>query len=65
MHPLEEPPACPAKVTEETGRRRRKELAQPLGLGPPAIPAANFYMRRFSCVRVARPQLPLRTEKPS
>lgn len=38
------PPPAPARVTEEAGRRQRKGLAQSLGLGPPAIPAANLYV---------------------
>lgn len=31
------------KVMEGAGRRQRKGLAQPLGLAPPAVPAANLH----------------------
>ena len=50
------------EVTEEAGRRQRKGLAQPLGLAPPAVPAANLHTPRISCGYVACPQLPLCTK---
>lgn len=37
--------APPHKVTEETGRRQRKGLAQPLGLAPSATLPANLHMQ--------------------
>lgn len=49
-------------MTEEAGGRQRKGLAQPLGLAPPAIPAANLHMPRITCMHVACPQLLLCTE---